>query len=115
MHRKSRHKTTSTNIPYTGLKVKGRNKGKTKIPSSCRQKRMIRAINLCQDATCHESTKMKPPFLPYNEPDLCNNYILKDPEYIDRFCNNFPCQCVVNQVDSDTDLLNNVLLTKDVF
>ena len=63
----------------------GRNKGKTKIPSPRRQNRMICAINLCQDATRHESKKMKPPLLPFDEPDLCNDYILKDPEYIDRF------------------------------
>ena len=75
---------------------------------------MIRAINLRQDATCLESTRIKPPFLPFNEPNMCNDYILRDPEYIDRFCINFPCHCVLNQVDSDTDLLDNVLLTKDV-
>ena len=75
---------------------------------------MICAINLRKDATCHESTKMKPPFLPYDEPDLCNNYILKDPEYIGRICINFPCHCVLDQVDSDTDLLDNALLMKDV-
>ena len=78
MHHKSRHKTTSTNIPYTGLKVKGRNKGKTKLPSPCRQNQMICAINLRQDATRHEFTKMKPPFLPFDELDLCNDYMLKD-------------------------------------
>ena len=75
---------------------------------------MIRAINLRQDATLHRSTKIKPPFLTFNEPNLCNDYILKDPEYIDRFCINFPCHCVLNQVDSDTDLLENELLMKGI-
>ena len=75
---------------------------------------MICAINLCQDATYHESKKMKSPFLPFDEPDLCNSYILKDPEYIDCFCINFLGHCVLNQVDLDTDLPDNVLLTKDV-
>ena len=75
---------------------------------------MTRAVNLCQNATCHEYTKVKPPFLPYGEPDLSNDYILKNPDYIDRFCLNFPCHCVLDQVDSDTDLLDNVLLRKDV-
>ena len=75
---------------------------------------MIRAINLCQDATLRGSTKSKPPFLPFDEQNLCNDYILKDTEYIDRFCINFPCNCVLNQVDQDTDLLDNVFLTKVV-
>ena len=52
--------------------------------------------------------------MPYDEPDLCNNYVLKDPEYIDRFCVNFSCYCVLNKVDSDTNLLYNMLLTKNV-
>ena len=76
---------TPTNIPYMGLKVKGRNKGKTKLPSPCRLKQMICAIKLCQDATRQEFTAMKPPFLRYGELDLCNDYILKDLYYIDRF------------------------------
>ena len=49
IHHKSRHRTTSTNIPYTSLKVKGRNKGKTKTSFPRRRNRMICAINLCQD------------------------------------------------------------------
>ena len=51
MHHKPQHKMTSTNIPYTGLKVKGGNKGKTKIPSPHRQNRINCAINLCQNPT----------------------------------------------------------------
>ena len=57
---------------------------------------------------------MKRPFLPYVKPDLCNNYILKDPVYIDRFRINFPCHCVLDQVDLDTDLLDNMLFRKDI-
>ena len=55
---------------------------------------------------------MKPPFLPFDEPKLCNNYTLRDSEYIDRFRINFPCHCVLNQVDSNTNLLDNVILIK---
>ena len=57
---------------------------------------------------------MKPHIHPFDEPDLCNNFIWKNPEYIDYFCINFTCHCVLNQVDLDTDLLDNVLLTKDI-
>ena len=73
---------------------------------------MLCAIDLCQDATLHGSTKMKPPFLPFNETNLCNDYILRNSEYIDRFCIDFPCHCVFNQVYLDTNLLDNVILTK---
>ena len=57
---------------------------------------------------------MNPPLLLYGEPDLYKNYILKDPDYSDYFCINFSCHCVLNQVDSDTNLLDNMFLTKDV-
>ena len=75
---------------------------------------MICAINLCQDATLCGSTKIKPPFLPLDKSNLCNDYILRDLEYIDCFCINFLCHCVLNQVYLDTNLLNNVILTKVV-
>ena len=71
---------------------------------------MLRAINLCQDVTLNGSTKIKLPFLPLNELDLCNDYILRDPEYNDRLCINLHCHCIY----LDTDLLINVLLTKVV-
>ena len=54
---------------------------------------------------------MKPPFLPYSEPDLCNDYILKDLTYNDRFCINFLCHCIFDQVDY---LLGNVFLRKNI-
>ena len=80
MHRKLGHKTTLTNILYTHLKFKGRKKRETKIPSPLRWNWMICAINLRQDATLLESKKTKPHFIPFNEPNLCNDYILKGPE-----------------------------------
>ena len=80
----------------------------------CRQNRIICAINFYQDATRQEITKVKPPSLPYDKPAICNDYILKDPVYIDRFCINFLCNWVLNQVDSDTNLLDNKLLRKEV-
>ena len=50
--------------------------------------------------------KMNPPFLSFDEPNLCNHYIFMDPEYSDRFCSFF------NQIDSNTNLLDNILSTK---
>ena len=57
---------------------------------------------------------MKQPFLPSGEPNLCNDYILKDPEYIDLFCINIPYHCIPKQVPLDTDLLDNLVLWKEV-
>ena len=85
----SQHKPTSTNIPYNGLKVKGKKNGKTRTPSPYWRNQMLCAINFCQDNALCGSTKMKPPFLPFDEPNLCNSYIFMDPEYSDRFCHRF--------------------------
>ena len=98
---------SGTNVPYNALKIKGRENDKTKNSSPCRRNRMLRAINLRQDGSLYGSTRMKPPFLSFNEPNLCNDYIFMDLEYSDRFCHHF-----FNQVDSNTDLLDNVLLKK---
>ena len=57
---------------------------------------------------------MKQPILSYGELDLCNDYILKDLDYIDCFCINFPFHFVLKQVPLDTDLHNNVDLWKEV-
>ena len=92
----------------------GRNKSKTSLPSPYRQKQMVRAIDLYQDATRQEYMEVKPTFLPYGELDLYNNYMLKDLNYIDCFSNNFPCHFVLNQVDCDTNLLDNVNFTKNI-
>ena len=101
-------------MPNLGLEIKGRNKGETKFPSPRRHNRMICAINRRLDASCQEPTDVKKGFMPYDEPDLCNDYILKDPEYIDHFCINFPYHCVLEQVPSDTNLLDNMVLWKEV-
>ena len=106
MNCKPQHKMTLTNMPYMSFKIEGRKK--------CRQNRMICAVNLWQDFTCQEYTEVKQPYLLYGEPVLCNNYVLKDLDYIDHFCINFPCHCVLDQIHLDTNLLNNVILTKDV-
>ena len=70
---------------------------------------MICAINLCQDTTLCECIKIKPSFLPFDETNLCNDYIFMDPKYIDRFCHRFP-----NQVDLNPNMINNAFLTKVV-
>ena len=105
--RNSRHRCTSTNIPYNGLKVKERKNGKTKNPSPCRGNRMLRAVNLCHNTSLCGSPKFKLTFLPLGGLNLCNDYISMDPEYSDHFC-------FLNQVDWNINLLDNMLLTKVV-
>ena len=67
-------------------------------------------------ARCKLSRTYRPEtvFLPYDEPDLCNDYILKDLDYTDRFCINFICCCVLGQIPLGIDLLDNVVLWKEV-
>ena len=101
--RNSRYKPTSTNIPHYGLKVKERKNRKTKTPSPCQQNRMLHAIKHCQNTFLWNSTRMLPSFLPFDEPNLCNDYIFMNSEYNNRLC-------FLNQVDSDTDLLDNMIL-----
>ena len=47
---------------------------------------------------------MKPPFVLFNEQNLCNDFIFMDQEYNDWLC-------FLNQVDLNTYLLATVLLT----
>ena len=106
-HCKSQYKLTSTNILHFGLKVKGGKNEKTKPPSPCQRNRMLHAIKHCQNTSLRNSTRMIPPFLPSDEPNFCNDYIFMDPEYNDQLC-------FINQVDSNTDLLDNVILQQVV-
>ena len=50
---------------------------------------------------------MIPPFLPFDKPNLCYDYIFIDPEYNDRLC-------FLNQVDSNINLFDNVMLQQVV-
>ena len=82
-HRNSQYKFTSTNIPYYGLQVKRRKNGKTNSPSPRRRNRMLYVINHRRNTFLQVSTRMKPPFLPFDEPNLSNDYIFMDSEYND--------------------------------
>ena len=52
--------------------------------------------------------------LPYDEPDFYNDYITKEPDYMDCFHVNFPRHCVLGHVLLDSDLLNNLGSWKEV-
>ena len=81
--RNSRYIPTYTNIPYYGLKVKRRKKGNNKTPSRRQQNRMLHAIKHRHNTSLWISTRMLPPFLPFDAPNLCNDYIFMDSQYND--------------------------------
>ena len=99
----SRYRPTSTNVPYYDLKVKRRKKRNTKLSSLCWQYWMIHEIKHCHNTSLWNSTRMLPPLIPFDEPNLYNNCIFINPEY-----NNW--LHFLNQVDSNTDLLDNMTL-----
>ena len=80
---KPKYKSISTNIPSFGLKVKGIKNGKTKPPSLYKQNQMLNAIKHCQDISLWKSTRIEPPFLPFDEPNSCNDCVFIDQKYND--------------------------------
>ena len=92
--------------------VKGRKSSNTKAPSPCRRNWMLRALNLRQDVILRGSTNMKPSLLPFDELDIGNNRLWTNSGYDIRSCINFPFHRALNQVDSSTDLLDEVILTE---
>ena len=108
----SQHKPISNNIPYSGFMIKERERGNTKTPSPCRQNRMFCALNLRQDANLCESTKLKPYILPFGKLDIGIDHLLTDSGYDNHSCIIFPFHCVLNQIDSCTNLLGKLILTE---
>ena len=52
--------------------------------------------------------------MPYDEPDLYNDFITKDINHTGCFIINFPRHCVLGHVLSDSDPLNNLGPWKEV-
>ena len=75
---------------------------------------MLRANMRCQDDIICRSTKFKPSLLHFNELDIDNNHLLTNSECNDHSILNFPLQFAPNEIDSTTDLLDNVVLTEVV-
>ena len=73
---KIREDANTTSLP--DLKVKTRSVGGTKYPSPCRQDRMIRAIHCRQVAKHLNLSDLSQHILPYNEPNLYNEFITKE-------------------------------------
>ena len=68
---------------------------------------MFHAIKNCQDISIWKSTKIEPPFLAFDKPNSYNDCIFMDQKYNDQLC-------FLNQVDLNTDLLDNVVLKRVV-
>ena len=94
--------------------VNGRKKGNSKTPTPCRQNRMLHSLNHCKDITVRENTKLKSPLLPFDKLNMVNNDLSINSIYNNRFNINFPLHHTLNQVDLNTDLLDEVILTKVV-
>ena len=75
---------------------------------------MLCAIICRQDAIIRRSTRFKLSLLYFNELNIDNNHLSTNSEYDDHSCINFPLQFALNQVDSATDLLDDVVLTEVV-
>ena len=96
------------------MKVKTKSDGETKFSYPRRRDQMICAIRCRQVVEHLESINLRQHILPYYEPDLYNDYITKEPDYMDRFYINFPCSCVLGHVLSDSDLLDNLGPWKEI-
>ena len=73
---------------------------------------MLQAINIRkkrQDINDNEHHS-----LPYDEPDLCNDYISMEQDKTDQFSTNFPKHCILGHDLSDTDPLDDVDSWKEV-
>ena len=101
-----------SNITYDGFQIK-RRKGYT-APSPCRQIRMLRATICCQDDIICRSTRFKSSLLHFNKLDINNIHLSTNSEHNVHLVLNFPLQFTPNQVDSTTDLLDEVVLTEVV-
>ena len=73
---------------------------------------MFRVIGRCEN--CQDINENYQYVLAYNEPDLCNNYMLMEQGSTDRFSINFPRHCVLGHVLSDTNPLDEVDSWKEV-
>ena len=75
---------------------------------------MLRSLNYCQDITVHENTKLKSSLLPFDELNMGNGDLSTNSEYNNCFNINFPLHHALNQVDSDTNLVDKMILTEVV-
>ena len=68
---------------------------------------MLHAIKHRHNTSPWNSTRMLPPFLCFDEPNLCNDYIFMNSKYNNQLY-------FLNQVNFDANLLDNVVLHQAV-
>ena len=73
---------------------------------------MLHATIRYQDDIIHRSTRFKLSLLHIREFDINSNHLSPSLEYNDHSVLNFPLQFAPKQVDSTTNLLDEVVLTK---
>ena len=94
--------------------AKGRKGGNSKIPYPCRQNMMFHSINYRQDSIVRGNTKLKSPLLPFNKLNMGNGDLSTNSIYYNCSNINFPLHHALNQIDSNTNLLDEVILTEVV-
>ena len=75
---------------------------------------MLRAIICCQDDIICKSTRFKLSLLHFNKHNIDNKHLLINSEYDNYSSINFLLQFAPNQVDSTTNLLDDVVLIEVV-
>ena len=69
---------------------------------------MIRALHRRQVREHLHFSNLSQHILPYDEPNLYNDFITKDINHTGRFIINFPRHCVLGHVLSDSDPLDTL-------
>ena len=75
---------------------------------------MIRDLHCRQVREQLHLSNLNQHILPYDEPDLYNDFITKDTNHPSCFIINFPRQCVLGYVLSDSDLVDDLGPWKEV-
>ena len=94
--------------------VRGRKGDNSKTPTPCRQNRMLHSINHRQDSTVCEIIILKSAVLPFDKLNMGNIDLSTNSIYYNHSNTNFPLHNTLNQVDSNTDLIDEVILTEVV-
>ena len=109
---KTRWNANTTSLP--DLNVKTRSVKGTKYPSPRRRDRMTWVLHRRQVREQLHLSNLDQHILPYDEPDLYNDFITKDTSQPSRFIINFPRHCVLGHVLSDSDPLDDLGPWKEV-
>ena len=75
---------------------------------------MLCSLNHCQDITVRRYKKLKSSLLPLDELNMGNDDLSMNSEYDNSSNIKFPLHHALNQVDSNTNLLDKVILTEVV-